>query len=499
MGDLEFDSENITDYRDILSVCAGLVTVDEQSSIIRLVHYTVQEYLHRTQSHWFRGDGAVIYKNPETYVTRTCLTYMSFQSFEDKLLTSWDDVEEMAQAQELYSYAACNWGYHSVKAVNVLPEILQFLGSKTCARVASQFLWYEERLFHEFQDTQMTGLHIASYFGIVDAIDALLPKPVYLSTPGSATRSKSVTALESKDRMGQTPLVWAARNGNFVAAERLLDAGADLETNSEESLSPLSWCSANGHLEIGKLLLDRGANPDTVSGDQPPVLWAAENGHAAILKELIKRDAALDVVDERMKQTALVYAALKGHMEVAELLLSHGMDPDFSTDGIPPSIWAARVGHIDMIKLLMKHGADIEYRDADWGQTPLVSAAYQGHKSIVQLLLDLGASIESKDALLGQTALSAAADEVHLTVVEALLDRGADMESTTKDGRTPLIRAAKARHREIVRVLFQRGASPMLDHDSLLQPSDTNDVEEVVDLLLKKHQGRHVPPGWFEN
>ncbi|KAF1952741.1 hypothetical protein CC80DRAFT_393274, partial [Byssothecium circinans] len=38
----ELDLENITDVEDLVSVCAGLVVVDEESGVIRLVHYTTQ-------------------------------------------------------------------------------------------------------------------------------------------------------------------------------------------------------------------------------------------------------------------------------------------------------------------------------------------------------------------------------------------------------------------------------------------------------------------------
>jgi hypothetical protein len=39
-GEEELDQENIVDVEDIVSCCAGLVTVDEESNIIRLVYYT---------------------------------------------------------------------------------------------------------------------------------------------------------------------------------------------------------------------------------------------------------------------------------------------------------------------------------------------------------------------------------------------------------------------------------------------------------------------------
>ena len=50
-GESEFNEKSQPDIEDIVSVCAGLVTVDEESNIIRLVHYTTQEYFERTQSY----------------------------------------------------------------------------------------------------------------------------------------------------------------------------------------------------------------------------------------------------------------------------------------------------------------------------------------------------------------------------------------------------------------------------------------------------------------
>ncbi|MCJ1469647.1 hypothetical protein MMC07_008283 [Pseudocyphellaria aurata] len=45
--DKMLDQDNVIDVEDVVSVCAGLVTVDEESGIIRLVHYTAQEELPR--------------------------------------------------------------------------------------------------------------------------------------------------------------------------------------------------------------------------------------------------------------------------------------------------------------------------------------------------------------------------------------------------------------------------------------------------------------------
>jgi hypothetical protein len=53
VGETAIDSDDIDDADSIISFCAGLITVDKESSIIRLVHYTTQEYLAniRSQNH----------------------------------------------------------------------------------------------------------------------------------------------------------------------------------------------------------------------------------------------------------------------------------------------------------------------------------------------------------------------------------------------------------------------------------------------------------------
>ena len=60
VGELELDPDNYPDIEDVLASCLGLITVDEDSDIIRLVHYTTQEYLERTLSRWYPEAEAMI-------------------------------------------------------------------------------------------------------------------------------------------------------------------------------------------------------------------------------------------------------------------------------------------------------------------------------------------------------------------------------------------------------------------------------------------------------
>ncbi|UKZ49278.1 hypothetical protein TrVGV298_003523 [Trichoderma virens] len=60
-----FDQGDLLSPKDIVSACAGLVTIDEESDVIRLVHYTTQEYFERTMAKWF--------PNADVSITETCI------------------------------------------------------------------------------------------------------------------------------------------------------------------------------------------------------------------------------------------------------------------------------------------------------------------------------------------------------------------------------------------------------------------------------------------
>ncbi|KAJ7117132.1 hypothetical protein C8R44DRAFT_593899, partial [Mycena epipterygia] len=64
----DLDPDNLLDISIILSVCAGLVIVDETASVVRLIHYTTQDYLDSIQSQRF--------PDAQTEITSRCLTYL---------------------------------------------------------------------------------------------------------------------------------------------------------------------------------------------------------------------------------------------------------------------------------------------------------------------------------------------------------------------------------------------------------------------------------------
>jgi hypothetical protein len=128
IGESELDEENLPEVEDIISVCAGLVTVDEKSNIIRLVHYTTQEYFERTWTSWF--------PSAQADIAITCVTYLSFDTFETGFCKTQNDFETRLQLNPLYDYAARNWGHHTRLAlIEVEQLILDFLESSQGVRV----------------------------------------------------------------------------------------------------------------------------------------------------------------------------------------------------------------------------------------------------------------------------------------------------------------------------------------------------------------------------
>lgn len=104
-GEEELDPENIADIDDLVSICAGLVIVDPESSVVRLVHYTTQEYFERTSDAWNPGAQADI--------ATTCLTYLSFSAFRSGSCSTDGEFEERLQQNKFLDYAAKHWGEHA--------------------------------------------------------------------------------------------------------------------------------------------------------------------------------------------------------------------------------------------------------------------------------------------------------------------------------------------------------------------------------------------------
>ena len=302
VGESELDEDNLPEIEDMVSVCAGLVIVDEESDVIRLVHYTTQEYFERTWVSWF--------PNAQVDIATICITYLSFTAFQTGFCSTDEDFEARLWLNPLYNYAARNWGYH-VQAASIEKEqlVLDLLKSSAKVSAASQAMIASGRYsgYSQRVPRQVTGVHLAAYFGLSKTTIALL---------GNGHDP-------DVDTDGRTPLSWAAQNGHEAVVKLLVDKeGVDPDSEDNYDQTPLWWAAHNGHEAVVKLLLDmEGVDPDSedIYG-LTPLSWAAHNGHEAVVKLLLDKEGVDPDPEDIYGQTPLLWAAEKGHEAVVKLL-----------------------------------------------------------------------------------------------------------------------------------------------------------------------------------
>ncbi|XP_070612335.1 ankyrin repeat and BTB/POZ domain-containing protein 3 isoform X2 [Erythrolamprus reginae] len=137
-------------------------------------------------------------------------------------------------------------------------------------------------------------------------------------------------------------------------------------------------------------------------------------------------------------------------------------------------------GRTDLVKQAISLlGPDGINSMSEQGMTPLMYACVRGDEAMVQMLLDAGADLNAEVVNTPHkypsvhpetrhwTALTFAVLHGHIPVVQLLLDAGAKVEGSLEHGEenyseTPLQLAAAAGNFELVSLLLERGADPMI-------------------------------------
>ncbi|KAJ7270946.1 ankyrin repeat-containing domain protein [Mycena rebaudengoi] len=488
------DADGLLDIEIILSVCVGLVIIetsqsfglDPRYSIVRLVHFTIQEYFDRAQP--------IRFPEAQTEITRNCLIYISYN----------DVLKDSYQQPGLLSYAAYYCLLHAAGEPELLLQdgIIQYLNDAHRWHHYHRFTTVPPQWYRSKWPPVSSKLWVAALFGLQEITSHLLDS------------DESISDEEKEDALNVTwgwnclgvarVLIKHGTNGNrqrpFIgntlrlAAEEehigvvqiLLENGADVNAQRGRYGTALQAGSVKGNLDLVQLLLEHGADPDLQGGEYGTALQASSwRGDMKVVQLLLENGADVNIQGGHYR-TALQAASAEGEEEVVRLLLENGADVNVQGGYYGNALQAASwQGNINILQLLLDRGANANLQGGYYA-TPLQAASAEGEEEVVKLLLEHGAEVNAQGGLYG-TALQAALASGNVDVVQLLLQRSADVNAQGGEYGTALHAALAKGYVELVQLLLEHGANPNLQggtYGTALQAASWCGRMKAVQMLL---------------
>ena len=167
---------------------------------------------------------------------------------------------------------------------------------------------------------QASPLHAAVQAQDIATVKTLLAAP---------DRTKLRDAIEARDAQGRTPLLLATALDRVEIAQRLIDAGADVNAQDAQRDSPYLLAGAQGRLAILRMTLAHGADLRSTNRLgwtallEAIVLSDGGPAHQDIVRQLITAGADVNLADHG-GVTPLRHAEQRGYGAIATLLRTAG-------------------------------------------------------------------------------------------------------------------------------------------------------------------------------
>ena len=318
--------------------------------------------------------------------------------------------------------------------------------------------------------------------------------------------------VNTKDKRGSTPLMYAAAIGSIDAMNMLVSAGAEVNEKNALDATALHWCA--GDLAKVRLLVSKGADVNARSkpGRTPLIIAAAHDGASEIVRVLLNKGADISARDSAMVN-ALAAAADANDTATVRLLIEIGATVSTKDPSTGMALMsAAGHGNVEVVRLLLAKGADVNAVSPPEVSaavkkgpvalglfTPLLLASVYGGPETVQVLLDAGAKVNVQDVR-GMTPLMLAvsSDRPDPRVVRLLLNKGADPSTKSKDGETVYDWAKKFANPKVLRELGMpatAAVAPTLLPAVDRKPADPREAVQKSLALLQRTGGSFFNEG----
>ena len=402
LGSTDFNAANIPSIATVVSCCQGLITVDKEASKVRLIHFTLREYLSAPPD---------IFIRPHSDIAEICLIYLNSSQVKGISVELSGDI----QGAPFLRYSSVYWGVHAKRelsdyARSLALELLQDNDDHISWKLV---LGKAEHLITEHfnKGSPFSGLHGASFFGIAEVVAVFIEMECY--------------DLNGRDCWGSTPLSIAADQGHEEVV-KILVGREEVNPNKGDNFgyTPLSYATGGGHEGIVKILLEREeVNPNKPDNEgKTPLSYAAKHGREGVVKILLGREEVKPDKSDYYGRTPLSYAAKRGHEGVVDILLKRKEVKLDKSDyyGRTPLSHAARKGHEGVVRILLERDEVNPDMPDDKGRTPLALAAKNGHEGVVRALLAREEVDHDKPDNSGQTPRMLAARCSHPGVIALL-------------------------------------------------------------------------------
>ena len=260
----------------------------------------------------------------------------------------------------------------------------------------------------------------------------------------------------SRKRFDYPPLLIAARKGHLDILRILLNNGCQIDTVDEYNYSALHYAAEFSSVKCCLELINRGSPLDIISKKHgySPLDLAAREGLVDIVEVLLQKGVDPINTKNKMKNTPLHMASIKGHDNVVDIFLKNKIEwSKKNLLGWTALHEAAVRGFLDCCRLLLQcEEVQVDVKNRN-GATPLILASDKGYFACFDLFLSQRADVNASDNHL-DTALHYASKHGHLDIVKCLLENGA-VCSRNKSDLTPIHLATKEGHVDCMKLLMK--------------------------------------------